>query len=96
LNAPGGADVPGGHRLHAHRGVAPRVLADVDQHAHEPGFFAGGAGRHAVRPAGGAQERFLHHVGRVVRVPHEPPREPEEALVMGVEERGDPRFRIVV
>ncbi len=76
--------------------MTPGVLADVDQDPHEPGFLAGGATGHALGRAGRAQESLLHHVGRVVRVAHEPLRKPEEAFVMGVEQRGDPRFRIVV
>ena len=42
-----------------------------------------------MRRAGGAQERLLHQVAGVLAAAGEPPRQPEQPRLMGVEERAN-------
>ena len=67
---------------------AMAITAEIDQRADQPRLF--GSGRHRAGPPGRPQKRLLDHIPRLLPVRREAEGEPEEALVMGVEEAGQP------
>ncbi len=87
--------MPVRHRPHMDRGVPPVVAADVDQHTDQPGFLAGHAARNALGRARHAQKRLLDEVGGIIRAPGQAPRQPEQTLMMGVEQLGHAAGRVV-
>ena len=95
IDGAGRRDVPRGRGAVPHRRVPPVVAADIDQHPDQPGLFAGRSVRDALRRPRHAQKRFLDEIGGIVRTPRQPPRQPEQALMVRVEQLGHPAGRVV-
>ena len=78
----------------AHRRATPPVAADVDQHANQPRFLMRRTERHRADRLRGAQIGVLNQIAGVFRVLRQPPRQPVQALVVRVEQRGEPLRRV--
>ncbi len=97
-----GIDVRGGGHVALdagpgpHRGLPPAIAADIDEHADQPGFLVRGAERDGSGGLRRAQKRLLHEIAGIVGAPRQPPGQPEQPLVVLVEEVADPRDAVLV
>ena len=75
----------------ADRDLAPAIAADVDQDADEPGLFVRRAVRHSIGRAGRTEKGLLDEVAGIFAAARQPPRQPEQPGLMGVEQRSPDR-----
>ena len=71
------------------------IALNVDKDPDQPGLFAGRTGWHRSQGFRRSQEGFLYQVMRVVGARREPPRKTVQAILVGLEERGQPFVAIV-